>query len=211
MANLHKKIARRWKPKIDERNGWVKRNGRGSRNNNNDDGTNDWLSHKNATPHKFANNENGKKKQHTHTNTQTDTPTHSHGYSALPSKGRVVNKVPNHEAYKMKIHPQKKLPRIFPLFFVFLFMGGRQKRNTQNALWTLRVCVCVCVQGCVWVVAWLLVSLSLCLQNNQKRTSRRRRQSHLPLATCHQPLLQHRWSVEHMACACRDTSRCWCR
>lgn len=141
-----------------------------------------------------------KKNAHTQRHRRTQT------LRCSPSLGRVANKVPNHEAYKMKIHPQKKLPRIFPLFFAFLFMGEGKKETRKKH--------CVCARVCVWVVAWLLVSHSLCLQNNQKRTSRRRRrrrrQSHLPLATCHLAL-QHRWSVEHMACACRDTSRCWCR
>lgn len=156
MANLHKKSL------DDENRKSMSGMGEWNRNNNN----NERLSHKNATPHKFANNENGKKNAHTQRHRRS------------PSLGRVANKVPNHEAYKMKIHPQKKLPRIFPLFFAFLFMGEGKKETRKKH--------CVCARVCVWVVAWLLVSLSLCLQNNQKRTSRRRRcrrQSHLPLAT----------------------------
>jgi len=90
------------------------------------------MSHRGCHPlHKFPNNVMLKKNQHV-------------SASERGSMGDIggANRVRNHEPYKMKIHPRKKLPTFFPFsvrfYFVFfpspLFCLSGQKRRTQKAL-----------------------------------------------------------------------------
>lgn len=141
-----------------------------------------------------------------YTHTQVTSHTHAQGYV-------VANKVPNHEAYKMKIHPRKKLPRIFPLFSLHSCLRGRQKKETRKkhcGAASVRVCLLVCARVCVGggLAACFAFALFAKQSKANESPSLPLPLSPKPLATYHLPLATWLCSVEHMASACRDTSRC---
>lgn len=106
--------------------------------------------------HKFPNNVMIKKNPHL-------------GASEMGWMGEIggANRVRNHEPYKMKIHPRKKLPTFFP-YVLFCFpcfpfvLFKWAKRRAQKALsGRVSACVCVCALGwvnvftCVFVCLWV--------------------------------------------------------
>lgn len=95
----------------------------------------------------------------------------------------------------MKIHPRKKLPRIFPLFSLHSCLRGRQKKKHAKSIVGLRVCVCMCVSVCEGVCGWWLGCLFrfrfVCKTIKSKRVAVvataavAKATCHLPLTTCH--------------------------
>lgn len=127
------------------------------------------------------------KKIYTQTHTYTSKEPHTAVKSLTHTQVYVVaNKVPNHEAYKMKIHPRKKLPRIFPLFFLtFLFEGEAKKKHAKSIVGLL-VCVRVCVCARVCVGGGLAACFAFALFAKQSKANES--PSPKPLATYHLPL-----------------------
>lgn len=111
----------------------------------------------------------------------------------------MANKVPNHEAYKMKIHPRKKLARIFPLFSLHSCLRGRQKKETRKkhcGAASVRVCVC-CARVCLGggLAACFAFALFAKQSKANESPSLPLPPSPKPLATYHLPLGSAAWST----------------